>query len=111
MGIYVEREIRRPIEELWRVTQDPAEHVLRSGDQRFYERFVGFRFPMSFSGRANVCEWYDDESEEYRIEVKVSNNRWGKLFGYRGSFDVEWRKVDIDGPPADLKPVREEQRE
>src|ERR1700731_2970352 len=62
---------------------------LRSGEQRFYERFIGFRFPMFFSGVADVCEWYDDAIGQYRIDVNVQNRRWGPLFGYNGHFDVE----------------------
>ena len=30
---------------------------LRSGEQRFYERALAFRFPLFFSGAADVCEW------------------------------------------------------
>ena len=62
--------------------------ALRSGAQRFYEGPVAFPFPMSFSGIANVCEWYDDDLKKYRIEVNVGNRRWGSLFGYSGTFDV-----------------------
>ena len=65
---------------------------LRSGEQRFYEGRVAFGFPMFFSGVADVCEWYDDATGRFRIEVDVRNRRWGPLFGYRGSFDVEWRR-------------------
>lgn len=82
---------------------------IRSGQQRFYEGFIGFRFPMLFSGIAEVCEWYDDETEKFRIEVNVHNKIWGKLFGYRGSFDVEWRETDT--VPAELLPHRYEPRE
>lgn len=84
---------------------------LRSGEQRFYERMLGFRFPLAFSGVADVCEWFDEESGKYRIEVNVSNRRFGPLFGYRGSFDVEWRRIDVCEVPAPLKPWREEKRE
>lgn len=84
---------------------------LRSGDQRFYERFVGFRFPAAFSGVAEVCEWFDDASQKYRIEVDVTNSRFGKLFGYRGSFDVEWKPVSEDRLPSRLMPKREERRD
>lgn len=84
---------------------------LHSGEQRFYEGFLGFRFPMFFSGVADVCEWYDDQIEKYRIRVNVTNSRWGPLFGYEGSFDVEWKPVRADEVPADVKPVREEHRE
>ena len=63
---------------------------LRSGEQRFYEGLVGFRFPMFFSGTAEVCEWYDESIRKFRIEVCVSNRFWGPLFGYGGTFSVEW---------------------
>lgn len=84
---------------------------LRSGEQRFYEGIVGFRFPMIFSGVAEVCEWFDDTSGKFRIEVNVHNHLWGPLFGYRGSFDVEFKSCTPDQVPAHVKPLREERRE
>ncbi|WP_224999939.1 DUF4166 domain-containing protein [Cesiribacter sp. SM1] len=85
---------------------------LISGQQRFYEGLLGFRFPMFFSGYADVCEWYDDAEEKHKISVSVSNKAWGPLFGYRGSFDVEYLPVtDAAAIPRHVKPVREEQRE
>ena len=84
---------------------------LRSGEQRFYEGPVGFRFPMAFSGIADVCEWYDDSTEKFRISVTVTNARFGPLFGYEGSFEVEWKDVLPGDVPPDVKPVREERRE
>jgi hypothetical protein len=84
---------------------------LRSGEQRFYEGPIGFRFPLLFSGVAEVCEWFDDASGCFRIEVEVANRAWGRLFGYRGSFDVEWISVAPGGVPADVRPRREERRE
>jgi Domain of unknown function (DUF4166) len=90
---------------------DPATRGLRlrSGEQRFYERRLGFTFPMALSGYADVLEWFDDAEQRFRISVDVRNPRWGRLFGYRGSFDVEERTVE-DIPPA-IRPCREEQRE
>ncbi len=83
---------------------------IRSGEQRFYEGPIAFRFPQLFSGVADVCEWFDDSIGRYRIEVRVTNRFWGPLFGYRGSFDVEW--VDASaGPPESARPRREERRE
>lgn len=82
---------------------------LRSGEQRFYEGPIGFRFPMLFSGYADVCEWYDDEAQMFRIEVVVSHRVWGKLFGYTGRFDVEY--LPVERVPSDVKPAREERRE
>jgi hypothetical protein len=83
--------------------------ALRSGDQRFYEGFLGFRFPPLFSGIADVCEWFDESVGKFRIEVNVKNRTWGPLFGYRGSFDVEW--LPVTEVPADLLPKRVEARE
>lgn len=83
---------------------------LRSGEQRFYEGMLAFRFPLFFSGVADVCEWFDDSLGRFRIEVVVSNRTWGALFGYRGTFDVEWIEVPT-GPPASAMPQREEIRE
>ena len=41
------------------------------------------------SGVADVCEWYDDAEQQFKIEVKVSNKVWGPLFGYKGHFHVD----------------------
>jgi hypothetical protein len=84
---------------------------LRSGEQRFYEGRLAFRFPMFLSGIAEVREWYDDREACYRIAVHVSNPVWGPLFGYEGRFDVEWVPCAADEVPADVRPVREERRE
>ncbi len=82
---------------------------LRSGAQRFYEGFIGFNFPMRFSGYADVREWYDDKTQSFRIIVDVRNKLWGKLFGYSGSFQVEW--LTVDKVPEHVMPFRQERRE
>jgi hypothetical protein len=84
---------------------------LRSGRQRFYEHRVGFDFPMSLSGLADAHEWYDENDQRFRIEVVVTNPRWGKLFGYHGSFDVERIACPPEAVPQRVKPRREERRE
>ncbi len=83
---------------------------LRSGTQRFYEGPLGFSFPMLFSGVANVCEWYDEANRCFRIEVAVQNRTWGRLFGYSGEFQVEWRPAPA-GLPEMYLPHRTERRE
>ena len=82
---------------------------LRSGEQRFYEGPVAFRFPMLFSGYAEVCEWYDDSAGRFRISVAVKNRVWGDLFGYDGSFQVE--RIRSEHVPDRVRPLREERRE
>jgi len=84
--------------------------ALRSGAQRFYEGPLGFSFPMLFSGVADVCEWYDDANRWFRIEVVVKNRTWGRLFGYKGHFKVEWLPV-ASGVPEMYLPRRTERRE
>lgn len=81
----------------------------RSGEQRFYERCVAFRFPLLFSGIAEVREWYDDEAACFRIDVAVANTRFGRLFGYHGFFHAEER--ECREVPAHVKPLRAERRE
>ena len=83
---------------------------LRSGEQRFYEGPLAFRFPGGLSGIANVREWFDEQSGRHRIVVDVRNRTWGRLFGYSGSFDVEYRVV-AGGAPAHILPRRVERRE
>lgn len=83
---------------------------LMSGEQRFYEGPLGFKFPMLFSGIASVCEWFDDTAGKFRIEVEVRNKLWGPLFGYSGAFDVEWVDVDPGCVPDGVRPIREEAR-
>ena len=85
---------------------------LRSGAQRFYEGAIGFSFPMLFSGIADVREAVnDDTTQQFRIAVNVRNSVWGPLFGYRGSFNVEWRAVPAGHIPPHIMPRRQERRE
>lgn len=84
---------------------------LRSGAQRFYEGPLAFTFPMLFSGIAEVRDWYDDDAKCFRISVDVRNKTWGKLFGYRGKFDVEWLPTPPGVTPPHVLPVRQEKRE
>ncbi|MGV3614660.1 MAG: DUF4166 domain-containing protein [Fimbriimonas sp.] len=90
------------------VTEEGALRIV-SGEQRFYEGPLGFRFPMFFSGFAEVTEGYDDETGRFHISVDVKNRTWGPLFGYRGTFDVEaLHGVPV---PEEILPRRVERRE
>jgi hypothetical protein len=84
---------------------------IRSGAQRFYEGPIAFRFPLLFSGVAEVCEWYDDLQQCFRISVSVSNNTWGRLFGYSGRFHVDWLALPSVDTPGEILPRRVEPRE
>jgi hypothetical protein len=85
--------------------------LLRSGAQRFYEPSLRFDFPLLFSGIAEVCEWFDDDAQKFRIEVNVTNGVWGPLFGYSGAFDVQWIEVPDGKVPRHIKPRRQQRRE
>ena len=82
--------------------------LLCSGAQRFYEGPVAFRFPMLFSGRATLRERFDETDGRFHVDLRVDNDRFGYLFGYRGSFTCEW--MPASDAPAHLKPRRHERR-
>lgn len=82
--------------------------VLRSTEQRFYEGPVAFRFPMAFSGFAELHERYDDERGAFHVRLEVRNRLLGFLFGYEGWFTCEFPPA-TDAPER-LKPVRHERR-
>lgn len=82
---------------------------LRSDAQRFYAGQIAFRFPMLFSGRADLHESFNDETNEFVIQLEVHNRVFGFLFGYEGRFTCEFPPADA--PPAHVMPVRHERRE
>lgn len=90
------------------VTDDGALH-LASGAQRFYEGPIAFRFPMLFSGTAELTERYDDQRERFIIDLEVRNRYFGRLFGYQGEFTCEYPSATAI--PETVKPYREERRE
>lgn len=84
---------------------------IRSGDQRFYEGRLQFRFPPSLTGIAEVSEWYDELEETYKISVDVNNPLLGPIFRYRGKFQARFVDVDCKSIPLEVRPLREERRE
>lgn len=82
--------------------------VLRSDEQRFYEGLIAFRFPMLFSGRAELHERYDEAEGAFHISLEVRNRIFGFLFGYEGWFTCEFPPA-TDAPDR-LKPRRHERR-
>ena len=91
-----------------------AEHGgirIQSGEQRFYEGRLQFRFPRWLTGTADVCEWYDDEYQLYRISVEVVNPIFGPVFRYKGSFQARTVPAGERDVPPHVKPLRVEARE
>ncbi|MFD2115606.1 DUF4166 domain-containing protein [Paenibacillus yanchengensis] len=84
---------------------------IRSRDQRFYEGWLQFPFPRLFTGIADVCEWYDDSEERYKISVAVNNPLIGSVFRYQGTFQTQFVNMKSSVIPLDIKPLREERRE
>jgi hypothetical protein len=85
--------------------------VIRSTEHRFREGPVDLRVPDLIGADAVIRESYDEAADRFRISVRVVNRRFGPLFGYEGSFAVEYIDVAEHGLPAGLRPVREEARE
>lgn len=84
---------------------------LVSGGQRLYLGPLGIAVPLAVSGVADVVEWFDDAIGRYRITVDVRSRRFGRLFGYRGTFDVTWPIVTDGRVPAHVLPLRQEPRD
>lgn len=95
--------------DLW--VDDEGAVCMRSGAQRFYEGSIGFSWPMLFTGVADVRESFDESIGRFRISVNVHNERFGPLFGYRGTFDCDWLDVRGASLPVGLQPRRQESRE
>jgi hypothetical protein len=81
---------------------------IRSGDQRIIEGLLAFPVPALIRGDATVHEWFDQDAGRFRIDVRVAHRRFGPLFGYHGSFTVEYPRVQ--SVPVHVRPVRENYR-
>jgi hypothetical protein len=84
---------------------------IRSGEQRFYEGKLKFRFPKRLTGCAEVNEWYDDNEGCYKITVDVRNPIIGQIFRYEGTFQASFIVSDPEAIPVGIQPLREEKRE
>ncbi len=79
---------------------------IRSGDFRLHAGPIRTGLPRVITGTATVDEWFDDDREQFRIEVAVVNPRFGPVFGYEGGFSA--RYVDVGGGVSGaVKPLRE----
>jgi hypothetical protein len=83
---------------------------IRTSEQRFRERSLDFRLPESCSASAEVHEWYDEGADRFGIDVRVTNRRFGPVFGYRGTFTAAYVDTGAHPVPDAVKPEREEVR-
>lgn len=88
--------------------EDDGSLLLRSGEQRFREGVLDFRFPMLFSGYAELRERFDDDTGEFHVSLEVRNRVFGFLFGYDGRFSCHYPKAGTI--PPRLLPRRHEAR-
>jgi hypothetical protein len=84
--------------------------LIRSGEHRFREGKVDVRVPELIGATAQVRESYDDETNRFRIQVRVVTKHFGPLFGYEGSFEATYTDVRTRAVRPGLRPVREERR-
>jgi hypothetical protein len=82
--------------------------LIRSGQQRFHEGPFSFAIPRLVTGTARVRESYDEDLGRFRIDVRVTNHRFGPLFGYRGTFTCAY--PEGGAVPEAVKPNREQSR-
>jgi uncharacterized protein DUF4166 len=80
---------------------------IRSGEQRLTEGVLRCRVPAAISGAASLHEWYDEAAGRFRIEVRVTNRRFGPIFGYSGSFTARYVDTKAAPVPAAVRPLRE----
>ncbi|MFD0277582.1 DUF4166 domain-containing protein [Kitasatospora sp. NPDC127111] len=84
--------------------------VISSGEQRLTGLPGSPRWPSVLTGRADLHEWFDDEAERFRIQVRVTNPLVGLVMGYQGWFTAEYPLVGAEGIPNHVRPVRESAR-
>ncbi|WP_227938847.1 DUF4166 domain-containing protein [Alkalihalobacillus deserti] len=79
---------------------------LLSGPLVFYKKGVKIPIPTFFSGIAEAQEWYDEDKEQFHINVEVKNKHFGTIFGYKGTFTIDYFSCN-DEIPEYAKPRRE----
>jgi hypothetical protein len=84
--------------------------AFRTGKQRLLTAVGGLRFPLLFSGEAQVEEWYDPDLGKFCIEGCVRNRMLRDIFGFVGSFESRLETVPELGVPTSVKPIKEDSR-
>ncbi|MBN6038669.1 DUF4166 domain-containing protein [Amycolatopsis sp. 195334CR] len=77
---------------------------ISSGEFRLREGPLRTVLPARVSGTATVDEWFDEEIGQFRIQVEVTNPRFGPVFGYHGRFAASFVEPGVSGA---VKPLRE----
>lgn len=62
---------------------------------------------VHIDGDADLHEWYDEATGRVHIQVRVTNKRFGPLFGYSGSFTTRYVDTTQAPVPAAVRPLRE----
>lgn len=56
-------------------------------------RYKRVTLPKAINGQAEVIEWYDDSTEQFHIFVEVKNHYFGTIFGYEGTFSIQYKTI------------------
>jgi hypothetical protein len=90
---------------------DEGAMIVTTGSQRLFWGPFTIPFPRSFSGDAYVRESFNDDLDQFEVDVSIANPLWGKILGYRGTFRLELISCTADEIPDGTIPVRENRRE
>lgn len=83
---------------------------LCSEGQRWQRWGLSLSLPSMISARADVSEWYVDDEEKFHISVKVTYPMIGEIFGYRGTFEINWIDIEPEQIPEYAKPKFEQKK-
>ncbi len=82
-----------------------------SNNQKYLADNRSIPIPAFLAGNATVSEWYDEEKDQFKIKVEVTNKYFGFLFGYEGAFEPNFIECSNNELPDYAKPLRSDQRE
>lgn len=90
---------------------DDGAIIVTTGSQRLFVGPLTIPFPRLLSGDGYVRESYNETLGRFEVDVSIANPYFGKILGYRGSFDLERIACTRQEIPAGTIPVRENHRE
>ncbi len=82
-----------------RVRADDGALALSIGTQwlRAGDTYVALPDPLSVDGQ--LRDWYDDESDRFRVAAEITNPLIGTVFGYTGTFESDFQAIDREAAP------------